>query len=109
MFIGIQITFGAMFLSGLKGMPRRVASYSLNFEHTNFISTIGAYIIMSGMLVLLGAIITSWRKGEPAGPNPWHANSLEWQVSTPPPLENFDEEPVITEDPYNYGEELVRS
>ena len=60
-FIGVQITFGAMFLSGLKGMPRRDASYSLAFEHTNFISTCGAYIIMSGMLILLGAIITSWR------------------------------------------------
>ena len=69
-FIGVQVTFGAMFLSGLKGMPRRVASYDLAFEHTNFISTIGAYIIMSGMLILLGAIITSWRHGEPSGPNP---------------------------------------
>jgi cytochrome c oxidase subunit 1 len=108
-FIGVQITFGSMFLSGLKGMPRRYASFSFAFEHTNFISTMGAYIIMAGMLVLLGAVITSWRKGEPAGPNPWMANSLEWQVPTPPPLENFDVLPVITEDPYNYGEELVRS
>jgi cytochrome c oxidase subunit 1 len=106
-FAGVQITFGAMFLSGLKGMPRRDASYSLAFEHTNFISTIGAYIIMSGMLVLLGAIITSWNRGEPSGPNPWHANTLEWQVPTPVPLENFLEEPVITQDPYHYGEELV--
>jgi cytochrome c oxidase subunit 1 len=106
-FVGVQITFGAMFLSGLKGMPRRDASYSLAFEHTNFISTIGAYIIMSGMLVLLGAIITSWNRGEPSGPNPWHANTLEWQVPTPVPLENFLEEPVITQDPYHYGEELV--
>jgi cytochrome c oxidase subunit 1 len=106
-FIGVQITFGAMFLSGLKGMPRRDASYSLAFEHTNFISTCGAYIIMSGMLILLGAIITSWRRGEPSGPNPWQANTLEWQVPTPVPLENFLEEPVITQDPYHYGEELV--
>jgi cytochrome c oxidase subunit 1 len=106
-FVGVQITFGAMFLSGLKGNPRRDASYSLAFEHTNFISTIGAYIIMAGMLVLLGAIITSWNRGEPSGPNPWHANTLEWQVPTPVPLENFLEEPVITQDPYHYGEELV--
>jgi cytochrome c oxidase subunit 1 len=98
-----------MFVSGLKGMPRRYSSYAIIFEHSNFITTIGAYIIMAGMLVLLGAVITSWNKGEPAGPNPWHANSLEWMVPTPVPLENFDVLPVITEDPYNYGEELVRS
>jgi cytochrome c oxidase subunit 1 len=107
-FVGVQVTFGAMFLSGLKGMPRRDASYSYAFTHTNFISTIGAYMIMAGMLTLLGAIITSWRRGEPSGPNPWHANSLEWQVPTPVPLENFLEEPVVTQDPYHFGEELVR-
>jgi len=108
-FIGVQVTFLSMFLSGLRGMPRRYSSYALIFEHTNFITTVGAYMIMAGMLVLLGAVITSWNKGEPAGPNPWHANSLEWMVPTPPPLENFTVLPVITEDPYNYGEELVRS
>ena len=108
-FIGVQITFLAMFISGLKGMPRRVASYSLLFEHTNFASTIGAYIIMSGMIVLLVAIITSWNKGEPAGPNPWGANSLEWMVPTPVPLENFEVLPVVTEDPYNFNKEVVRS
>ena len=108
-FIGVQVTFLSMFVSGLRGMPRRYASYSMIFEHTNFVTTMGAYMIMAGMLVLLGAVISSWNKGVPAGPNPWHANSLEWMVSTPPPLENFDVLPVITEDPYNFGEELVRS
>jgi len=107
-FIGVQVTFLAMFVSGMKGMPRRYASYSIIFEHSNFVTTIGAYMIMAGMLVLLGATITSWRKGVPSGPNPWHANSLEWMVPTPPPLENFDVLPVITEDPYNFGKELVR-
>jgi cytochrome c oxidase subunit 1 len=107
-FIGVQVTFGSMFVSGLRGMPRRYATYSQIFEHTNFISTIGAYMIFAGMLMLLGGTIHSWRKGVPSGPNPWYANSLEWQVPTPPPLENFDVLPVITEDPYNFGKELVR-
>ena len=108
-FIGVQVTFLAMFISGLKGMPRRYSSYSMLFEHSNFVSTIGAYMIMAGMLVLLGAVVRSWSHGEPSGPNPWHANSLEWLVPTPPPLENFDVLPVITEDPYNYGEEMVQA
>jgi cytochrome c oxidase subunit 1 len=101
-FIGTNVTFFSMFLSGLRGMPRRYSSYSVIFEHTNFISTIGAYTIMAGMLVLLGAIISSWKKGVPSGPNPWAANSLEWQVPTPVPLENFEVLPVITQDPYHY-------
>jgi cytochrome c oxidase subunit 1 len=108
-FLGVQVTFLSMFISGLKGMPRRYSSYSLIFEHANVITTLGAYMIMAGMLVLLGAVVRSWSHGEPAGPNPWHANSLEWLVPTPPPLENFDVLPVITEDPYNYREELVQA
>jgi cytochrome c oxidase subunit 1 len=108
-FLGVQVTFLAMFISGLKGMPRRYSSYSMIFEHSNFVTTMGAYMIMAGMLVLLGAVVRSWSHGVPAGPNPWQANSLEWLVPTPPPLENFDVLPVITEDPYNYREELVRS
>jgi cytochrome c oxidase subunit 1 len=102
-FIGVQVTFLAMFISGLRGMPRRYSSYAMIFEHTNFVTTMGAYMIMAGMLVLLGAVISSWRKGEPSGPNPWQANSLEWLVPTPPPLENFDVLPTIKEDPYNFG------
>ena len=108
-FVGVQVTFLSMFVSGLRGMPRRYASYAIIFEHTNFISTIGAYIIMAGMLVLLGAIIQSWRSGEPSGPNPWSSKTLEWLVPTPVPLENFEVLPVITSDPYTYGEELVNS
>ena len=103
-FIGTHVTFLAMFVSGMRGMPRRYSSYSMLFEHTNFVSTIGAYMIMAGMLVLLGAFIVSWRSGEPSGPNPWNAKSLEWMVPTPVPLENFEVLPVITSDPYTYGE-----
>jgi cytochrome c oxidase subunit I len=101
-FVGTNVTFLSMFVSGLRGMPRRYSSYSSFFAHTNMISTIGAYVIMAGMLVLLGAIITSWKKGVPSGPNPWSANTLEWQVPTPVPLENFEVLPVVTQDPYHY-------
>jgi cytochrome c oxidase subunit 1 len=103
-FIGVQVTFLAMFVSGLRGMPRRYASYQPIFEHTNVISTIGAYIIMAGMLVSLANIILSWRSGEPSGPNPWQSKTLEWLVPTPVPLENFEVLPVIESDPYTYGE-----
>jgi cytochrome c oxidase subunit 1 len=75
----------------------------------NTVSTIGAYVIMAGMLVLLGAVISSWNKGEPSGPNPWGSKTLEWLVPTPVPLENFEVLPVITEDPYTYGEARTNS
>jgi len=103
-FVSFQVTFIAMFISGLAGMPRRVANYAHTLEVSNFASTIGAYVLMAGMLLELYVIVVSWRRGKPAGRNPWHAKSLEWQVPTPVPLFNFDVLPVVTSDPYGYGE-----
>ena len=106
--IGFNVTFMAMFYNGLAGMPRRVADYQPQFATTNMISTIGAYVIAIGMILFLYAIVSSWRTGKPAGPNPWHAKTLEWFVPSPPPLENFKVLPVVTGDPYGYGEADTR-
>jgi cytochrome c oxidase subunit I len=43
------------------------------------------------------------RDGAPAGANPWRATGLEWQTSSPPPTDNFERTPVVTEDAYAYG------
>ncbi|MGD0749181.1 MAG: cbb3-type cytochrome c oxidase subunit I [Acidimicrobiales bacterium] len=102
--IGIQITYFGMFWEGFEGMPRRVAYYDPIFLHANQMATVGAYLLMAGFVVLLYAIIHSWVHGRPAPANPWHAKSLEWMVPTPVPLENFLVEPVVTADPYGYGE-----
>lgn len=102
-FFGFQLTFMSMFVAGLQGMPRRVLQFDNAFNVSNWLSTIGAYIIGIGMLIFLYAMITSWRNGVKAPANPWASKSLEWQTATPVPLENFPVLPVITEDPYNYG------
>jgi cytochrome c oxidase subunit 1 len=86
-------------------MPRRVANYDQIFQSANDMSSVGAYILMTGWIVFLYAIISSWRHGAKAPANPWHAKSLEWQTSSPPPLENFLVDPVVTSDPYGYGED----
>ena len=102
-FVGFQLTFGSMFVAGLQGMPRRVLQFDEQFNISNWISTIGAYIIGLGMLVFLAAIIFSWTSGVRASGNPWGSKSLEWQTAQPVPLENFEVLPVVTERPYNYG------
>jgi cytochrome c oxidase subunit 1 len=104
---GFQVTFMAMFSIGLAGLPRRDGDYPAQFATGNFVATIGAYVIMTGMLIYLGALIWSWVSGELAPPNPWGAKTLEWQVPTPVPLENFEVLPVVTSDFYTYGEAPV--
>jgi cytochrome c oxidase subunit 1 len=44
------------------------------------------------------------RYGKPAPDNPWNAAGLEWKTPSPPPTFNFDEEPVVTWEAYNYDE-----
>ncbi|MGZ4460448.1 MAG: cytochrome c oxidase subunit I [Nocardioidaceae bacterium] len=101
--IGFNVTFLGMFMVGMQGQPRRVVHYANLFASGNFISTIGAYTIGIGMLVLLYAVVSSWRSGEVAPMNPWGAKTLEWTVPNPIPLENFTVLPVVTEDAYGYG------
>jgi cytochrome c oxidase subunit 1 len=48
-------------------------------------------------------VLWSLVKGEKASRNPWRALTLEWQTSSPPPIENFEEEPVLWAGPYDYG------
>jgi cytochrome c oxidase subunit 1 len=80
-----------------------VEAYAAIFSKGNLITTIGAYTIMAGMLILLYAVIDSWRNGQAAPMNPWQAKTLEWTVANPVPLENFEVLPVVTSDPYGYG------
>ncbi len=101
--IGFQVTYLAQFYEGFKGMPRRVANYDPIFAHENFVSSMGAYLLMAGWVVLLYALIASWRNGEIAPSNPWSAKSLEWHTETPVPLENFLQDPKVINDPYGYG------
>ncbi len=101
--IGFQVLFIGMFTVGTLGQPRRVAEYATTFAVGNFVSTMGAYSVGLGMLILLGAVIHSWRSGEIAPMNPWGAKTLEWTVPHPIPLENFEVAPVVTSDAYGYG------
>jgi len=102
--IGFNVTFLSMFIVGLRGQPRRVADYATTFDVNNRISSISAYFIGLGMLIFLYAVIHSWRSGEIAPANPWGGKTLEWQVPTPVPLENFAVLPVVTSDFYGYSE-----
>ena len=104
--IGFNVTFLGMFAVGLAGQPRRVTDYDAIFAQANLISTVGAFTIGIGMLILLYAVIHSWWHGEIASANPWGSKTLEWQVPTPVPLENFTVLPVITSDFYGYGESV---
>jgi cytochrome c oxidase subunit 1 len=86
-------------------MPRRVASYDPEFAFWNVIASIGAFVLGMSTLPFILNMVGSWIQGKPAGDNPWRAIGLEWLVSSPPPMENFEEIPVVISEPYTYGKE----
>ena len=101
-FIGFNLTFFPQFMLGYLGMPRRYAVYPDEFQVLNVMSSAGASILGVGYLIPLIYLIWSMRYGPAAGPNPWGARGLEWETPSPPPTENFEEIPVVTEEAYNY-------
>ena len=88
-----NLTFGPMHFVGIDGMPRRVADYAEQFATWNAIISISAFVFGLSFLIFLYNMIASWRNGPLADGNPWRAHSIEWQVSSPPPVFNFDEVP----------------
>ncbi len=101
-FIGFNLTFLPQFVLGYEGMPRRYAIYSPEFQVLNVMSSAGASILAVGYAVPLIYLIWSMRYGPVASANPWGAKGLEWQTYSPPPTQNFEETPVVTEPAYNY-------
>ncbi len=97
-FIGFNITFFPMHISGLMGMPRRVYTYlpEMGWGNLNLISTLGALMLFGSFVVFLVNVIVSARRGALAGPNPWDAGTLEWAAASPPLPQNFDRIPVVT-------------
>jgi cytochrome c oxidase subunit I len=102
-FVGFNLTFFPQFMLGYLGMPRRYAVYPAEFQVLNVMSSAGASILGIGYLIPLIYLLWSIRYGPVAGPNPWGAKGLEWQTPSPPPTENFEEIPVVTEDAYDYA------
>ncbi|MGH9782463.1 MAG: cbb3-type cytochrome c oxidase subunit I, partial [Candidatus Acidiferrales bacterium] len=102
-FAGFNLTFFPQFMLGYLGMPRRYAVYPAQFQVLNVMSTAGATILGIGYFIPLIYLIWSIRYGPAAGPNPWRAKGLEWQTPSPPPKENFEETPIVTEEAYSYA------
>ncbi len=97
-FVGFNLTFFPLHILGLNGMPRRVYTYapSTHWGPLNMLATIGAFVLGLGVLSFLINVVRSLRHGEVAGDDPWHADSLEWTTTSPPPRYNFAHLPTVT-------------
>ena len=97
MLIGMLVGFWTMHVTGLLGMPRRVFTYTADSGWTtvNVITTAGVAVFIVGVLVGIYNFFYSLRHGEPAGPNPWRADTLEWSSESPPPVYGVAHIPTV--------------
>jgi cytochrome c oxidase subunit I+III len=96
-FVGFHLTFFPMHLTGMWGMPRRVFTYDagLGVGLLNLLSTIGAFVFATGLVLAAITLVGALRRGERSGPNPWGADTLEWVADSPPSAPNFARIPVV--------------
>lgn len=101
--IGFNVLYFPFFIMGYMGMPRRYYDYLPEFQMWHVISTVGSWILVSGILLMIANLFSGLRSGKPASDNPWGGTTLEWSTSSPPTLENFDKIPTVTTGPYDHS------
>ena len=107
-FIGFNATMFPMHWLGLQGMPRRVADYDERFAELNMFISLASLIMVAATVLFIYNMVHSWARGPKAPWNPWRGRSLEWLVSSPPSLFNFETDPLVVGGPYQYGIEGAR-
>jgi cytochrome c oxidase subunit 1 len=103
-FVGFNVAFMSQFLMGSRGMPRRYYTYPEQYAEMHGVSTVGAYILGIGFLIMFIYLIHSLFRGQRVGPNPWGSLTMEWETSSPPHPHNFEEDKRLEHGPYDYDQ-----
>lgn len=96
--IGFYVCFIPQYFLGLMGMTRRLYTYPSGTGWTtlNFISTLGAYLMGIGYILLIADIVYSIRYGErDLTGDFWDGRTLEWSLPSPAPHYNFARIPTV--------------
>jgi cytochrome c oxidase subunit 1 len=108
-FFAFNGIFIPLFLAGLGGQPRRIYELSAYemlkpLQPLHVLATICAIALFTAQLPFVINLFYSMVRGKVAERNPWHANTLEWTLASPPPHPNFPRPPRVYRDPYEYGD-----
>jgi cytochrome c oxidase subunit 1 len=96
--IAMNLTFFPMHVLGIEGMPRRTWTYAAfeGWDLWNLVASLGSLTLGSAQLIFVYNFFAHFKQGKLAGNDPWDAATLEWTTSSPPPLHDFDREPIVT-------------
>jgi cytochrome c oxidase subunit 1 len=107
-FIFLNLTFLPMHFLGTRGFPRRYAAHNHIEEFADLMPinefiTYAAFGMGAAQLIFVVNFLGSLLLGTRADSNPWNANSLDWQTSSPPCHGNFEFQPMVERGPYEYS------
>jgi len=102
-FIGFNLLYFTFLVLGLQGMPRRYYDHLPKFHTGHIWATIGSWIMVAGLLLMVINLVRGLFRKTSISANPWGGVTLEWTVPSPPPTENFDVLPVISEPAYTFN------
>jgi cytochrome c oxidase subunit I len=113
-FIGVYCIFIPMHIMGIVGMPRRYSQFEEGgqqiYEYLRSLHplvlfvTVAAIVTVVTQLLFFFNLFWSMFKGKKAEANPWEATTLEWDIPSPPPHDNFAGiPPVVHRGPYEYA------
>ena len=108
-FIGMNVVFMPMFITGLAGVNRRLYDGGMQYAHAqgvmewNAVMSYGAWALGFFQIFFIFNFFWSIRHGKQVDDNPWKATTLEWQAPSPPPHGNFTTPPEAHRGPYEYS------
>lgn len=107
-FAGVYCVFMPMHWLGLIGHSRMSGvDFStvvpLGISLRTLVAVAALLTIAAQALFLVNFVWSLWRGEKVEDRNPWRATTLEWSVSSPPPIDNFgSSEPVIYRGAYEF-------
>ncbi len=101
-------TFGGLLLAGYSGQGRRLFDpfqyqFLVHLRTINRYTSYSAFLLGGFQLIFVGNLVWSLWRGRAATDNPFQVPSLEWTTSSPPPMHNYEREPVVLRGPHELG------
>src|SRR6195952_5166906 len=102
-FIGFWTAFMPLYVLGFMGATRRMNHYDTpGWQPYMVVALIGALIILLGVVFQIAQVVVSvMKRNSPeykdVTGDPWNGRTLEWAMSSPPPVYNFAVVPVVHE------------